>query len=278
MPGNMTNIRGGSWYDLMARGLDAAGLQVEVIETEDGPIKRYARAEDIAETAKDEARRMVEMPVELPAWLRTVAAETPGEVAVLRPSDPSADERPVRSGESLAARSLAMQRGTLVHRLLQSLPEILPERRRDAALRYLLRNAADWPEEQRTGLAERVLAVIQDPRFAAVFAPGSRAEVSIVGRLTLPGQPRALVSGQIDRLVVTGSEVLIVDFKTNQQPPSDRAEVPPAYVRQLAFYRAVLGQLYPQRAVRAALLWTEAPEFMEIPASALDAMLPSDPV
>lgn len=54
--------------------------------------------------------------------------------------------------------------------------------------------------------------------------------------------------------------------------------MPPAYVRQLAFYRAVLGQLYPQRAVRAALLWTEAPEFMEIPASALDAMLPSDPV
>ncbi|MDU6673832.1 MAG: PD-(D/E)XK nuclease family protein, partial [Bradyrhizobium sp.] len=143
---------------------------------------------------------------------------------------------------------------------------------------YLLRNAADWPEEQRTGLAERVLAVIQDPRFAAVFAPGSRAEVSIVGRLALPGQPRALVSGQIDRLVVTGSEVLIVDFKTNQQPPSDLAEVPPAYIRQLALYRAVLGELYPKRAVLAALLWTEAPEFMEIPASALDAMLPSDPV
>ena len=161
------------------------------------------------------------------------------------------------------------------HRLLQSLPDVMPERRRDAALRYLLRNAADWPEDERNRLADRVLDVIGDPRFAAVFAAGSRAEVSIVGRLAPADQPAVLVSGQIDRLVVTETEVLIVDFKTNQQPPSDLAEVPPAYVRQLALYRAVLGQLYPGRAVRAALLWTETPEFMELPVSALDAMLPS---
>ena len=120
--------------------------------------------------------------------------------------------------------------------------------------------------------------MIEDTRFAAVFAAGSRAEVSIVGRLALAGQPAALVSGQIDRLVVTEAEVLIVDFKTNQQPASNLAEVPPAYVRQLALYRAVLGQLYPGRPVRAALLWTEAAEFMELPASALDAMLPSQHV
>jgi ATP-dependent helicase/nuclease subunit A len=278
MPGNMNNVRGGSWYDLMGRGLDAAGLQVEVIETEDGPVKRYARAEDIAETAGDEAQHMVETAVALPGWLRTPAAEAPVDLAVLRPSDPSADERPVRAGEALAARSLAMQRGTLVHRLLQSLPDVLPERRRDAALRYLGRNAAEWPEVERERLAGRVLAVTEDPRFAAVFSPGSRAEVSIVGRLALAGQPPALVSGQIDRLVVTEAEVLIVDFKTNQQPPSDLADVPPAYVRQLALYRAVLRQLYPGRAVRAALLWTEAPQFMELPASALDAALPSQHV
>ncbi|BAM86112.1 putative helicase-exonuclease type V protein family, AddA subunit [Bradyrhizobium oligotrophicum S58] len=278
MPGNMNNVRGGSWYDLMARGLEAAGLEVEVIETEDGPVKRYARAEDIAETAKDEARRMVETAVALPAWLRTAAAESPADVAVLRPSDPSGEERPVRTGESLAARSLAMQRGTLVHRLLQSLPDVLPERRRDAALRYLLRNAPDWPEDERERLAARVLGVIEDTRFAAVFAAGSRAEVSIVGRLALAGQPPALVSGQIDRLVVTEAAVLIVDFKTNQQPASTLAEVPPAYVRQLALYRAVLGQLYPGRTVRAALLWTETAEFMELPVSALDAMLPSQHV
>ena len=97
-----------------------------------------------------------------------------------------------------------------------------------------------------------------------MFGPGSRAEVSIAGRLERPGRPPALVSGQIDRLAVTQSEVLIVDYKTNYAPPGDTAGAPPGYVSQLALYRAVLQKLYPQLPVRAALLWTETPELMGI--------------
>jgi ATP-dependent helicase/nuclease subunit A len=193
---------------------------------------------------------------------------------LLRPSDPGdGDGRGFRSGESLATRALALQRGTLVHRLLQSLPDLATARRRDAVQKYLARNAAGWSDGDRAQLADQVLALIADPRFAAVFAAGSRAEVSIVGRLEQPGRPPALVSGQIDRLVVTPSEVLIVDFKTNHAPPVAAAEAPAAYVRQLALYRAVLKKLYPQLPVRSALLWTETPELMEISATSLDQAL-----
>lgn len=262
MPGNMNNVRPGSWYDLMARGLEAAGLTVQSIETPDGPVKRYARAEDIETCGGGaEERRAPSDPVALPVWLRTEVAEAPAPDLVLRPSDATDEARPIKPGETIMARSQAMQRGTLVHRLLQSLPDVAPERRVEAAHKYLARNAADWPEDERAKLAASVLAVIADPRFAAVFAPGSRAEVSTIGRL---GAPPVLVSGQIDRLVVTDTEVLIVDFKTNQSPPSGLAGVPQAYVRQLALYRAVLGQLYPGRIVRAALLWTETAELMEL--------------
>jgi len=120
-----------------------------------------------------------------------------------------------------------------------------------------------------------VIALIADSRFAAVFAQGSRAEVAIVGRLALPGRPPSLVSGQIDRLAVTPNEVLIVDFKTNHAPATSPAEAPQAYVRQLALYRAVLSRLYPQHAIRAALLWTETADLMEISSPALDAQLAS---
>ncbi|MGC2087624.1 MAG: double-strand break repair helicase AddA [Bradyrhizobium sp.] len=274
MPGNMNNVRTNCWYDLVARGLDASGLTVERIETPDGTVKRYARAEDIATIPGDEAEKTAVDAIELPVWLRAAVVETPDSNQVLRPSDASdgAELRP-RPGAAIVARTQAMQRGTLVHRLLQSLPDIAADRRRDAALKYLARNAADWPEAERIKLAERVRGVIDDPRFAAVFADGSRAEVSIVGRLSLPEQPQALISGQIDRLVVTETEVLIIDFKTNHEPPTTLAGVPQAYVRQLALYRAVLGRLYSGRTVRAALLWTETPEVMELSASALDAEL-----
>jgi ATP-dependent helicase/nuclease subunit A len=273
MPGNMNKVRLHSWYDLIDKGLTQSGLREETLEAPDGPIKRFSRAVDAQPDAGTPTVTARSAPGALPDWLVTAPATRPSADNLLRPSDAGGAGRGVKSGESVLERSRAMQRGKLVHRLLQSLPDITPPRRSDAARNYLARNAIGWSEAERDLLADGVLALIDDPRFAAVFATGSRAEVSIVGRLELPGRP--LVSGQIDRLVVTDDQVLIVDFKTNHTPPTDPALAPPAYVRQLALYRAVLGKLYPQANVRAALLWTETSDFMEISAPALDAALAS---
>jgi ATP-dependent helicase/nuclease subunit A len=84
------------------------------------------------------------------------------------------------------------------------------------------------------------------------------------------------VAGQVDRLVVTADEVLIADYKSNRPPPqslSEALEKYGSYLKQLALYRDVLTRLYPGRPVRAALLWTETPELMEIPPKALDEAL-----
>ncbi|MEH2586413.1 ATP-dependent helicase/nuclease subunit A [Bradyrhizobium sp. AZCC 1721] len=276
LPGNMKSVRPLSWYDLIAKGLDGSALQLQEIETAIGRVKRYTRPEESAPSAAPPAASSPAAPIVLPTWLLTPAQPEISPESLLRPSDPAdSDNRPVRTAESLTKRARALQRGTLVHRLLQSLPDVSAERRREAALTYLARNADGWTAEERQVLAESTLALIADARFAHAFAPGSRAEVSIVGRLERPGGRPALVSGQIDRLVVTEREVLIVDFKTNHAPPGEPAEAPRGYVRQLALYRAVLGKLYSQRPVRAALLWTETSELMEISASALEAELAS---
>lgn len=276
LPGNMKSVRPLSWYDLITRGLEGAGLQLQEIETAAGRVKRYTRSEEAGPSAAPAAAAAPPAPIVLPNWLLTPAQPEVSPESLLRPSDPADnDAYPVRTAESLLQRARALQRGTLVHRLLQSLPDIAAERRREAALTYLARNADGWSEDERQALADGTLALIADARFAHAFAPGSRAEVSIVGRLERPGGRPALVSGQIDRLVVTQSEVLIVDFKTNHAPPSDPAQAPRGYVRQLALYRAVLAKLYPQHAIRAALLWTETSELMEISAPALQAELAS---
>ncbi len=275
MPGNRNSVRENSWYDLIKRGLANSDLVFEEIPAGDGVVKSYRRAEDATPETGTTLDAAASTHPSLPEWLHTPA--TPKQIIDrrLRPSDSSTDEgKAFRTGESLAMRARALLRGTLVHRLLQSLPDIATERRRDAALGYLARNAGEWTTGDREALAARVLALIADPRFAAVFAAGSRAEVAIVGRLDRPGRPPALVSGQIDRLVVTPAEVLIVDYKTNHAPPQLPAEAPSDYVRQLALYRAVLQKLYPLLPVRAALLWTETPDLMEISAPALDAALP----
>jgi ATP-dependent helicase/nuclease subunit A len=163
-------------------------------------------------------------------------------------------------------RDKALARGNLVHRLMQSLPDLLPEWRENAGKRYLARNAKEFSGPEQEALLAKVLAVLADKRFTELFAPGSRAEVPIVGRFG--GRP---LSGQVDRLVVTPKAVLIGDYKTNNPAPRRLEDVPPGYVTQLALYRAVLGKLYLDRPIRAALIWTEIPEIMEIPAAMLDA-------
>jgi ATP-dependent helicase/nuclease subunit A len=276
MPGNRSALRPLSWYDLIEKGLATSGLHMQNVPPPDGVIKRYLRAEDATLAPGAAARSTPPAPVALPAWLRRPMPRLSAAEDVLRPSDPATEQgRAMRAGESGTERARALQRGLLVHRMLQSLPEVAADRRAEAAAHYLARNAEGWKGEARTALARQVLALLEEPRFAAVFGPGSRAEVSIVGRLERPGRPPALVSGQIDRLVVTADDVLIVDYKTNHAPPSGLAAAPRAYVRQLALYRAVLARLYPGKGVRAALLWTETPEMAEIPAPALDAELAS---
>jgi ATP-dependent helicase/nuclease subunit A len=117
------------------------------------------------------------------------------------------------------------------------------------------------------------LAVTESPPHRALFAESSRAEVPLIGTVKTP-RGTFTVSGQVDRLAVTESEVLIVDYKTNRPPPEQAAGVALAYRRQLALYRALLAEIYPGRRVRAFLLWTAAPRLMEIEAKTLDASMP----
>ena len=67
--------------------------------------------------------------------------------------------------------------------------------------------------------------------------------------------------------------VLIADYKTNRPAPRRLEDVARSYVAQLALYRAVLQKLYPGREVRAALVWTDIPDLLAVPNTALEAAL-----
>jgi ATP-dependent helicase/nuclease subunit A len=237
----------------------------------EGMVWRYRKAPVGAD------RPFIASPVAIPAdgrpsWLEHEARPEPPPIRVLSPAaayDETARGRGWASASGIE-REKALARGMLVHRLLQSLPDIPQASRAEAARRYLARSPAGFSAEERERMADEVRQLLDDPRFSPLFLPGSRAEVPIVGRLK--GGTLA-VSGQVDRLAVTGDSVLIADYKTNRSAPCRLADVPPAYIDQLALYRAVLGQLYPDKSIRAALVWTDVPDLMEIPEANLDAAL-----
>jgi ATP-dependent helicase/nuclease subunit A len=162
------------------------------------------------------------------------------------------------------------RRGSIIHALLQHLPDLPGERRAAAAEAYLAAPGLGLAEEEAAAIAAETLAIIDDPAFAALFAPGSLAEAPIAGRIG-----DRVVAGQVDRLAITDTAVLVADFKTNRPPPERVEDVPSLYLRQMAAYRDVLRAVFPGRTVTCALVWTYAARMMALPDALLDAHAPA---
>jgi ATP-dependent helicase/nuclease subunit A len=269
----------GCWYDLICEPLKP--LLVEETEGED-KVFRYRTAESpVAEPAK--APELAPQPDEpetptFPKWLRD---RVPPRTAQRGPIAPSSafdeDFVPVaQRGPSAAARRKALERGRIVHRLMQSLPDIAPDRRAEACAHFLTRAAAkDFSAAEKEEITKQVTAILDDQRFAEIFLPNSRAEVPIVGQISRSGAEPLGIAGQVDRLCVGSDSVLIADYKTDGVVPRNLEDVP-HYVTQLALYRAVLARLYPDKSVRAALVFTSGPVLMEIPGASMDAALSAE--
>ncbi|CAN5249622.1 double-strand break repair helicase AddA [soil metagenome] len=192
--------------------------------------------------------RIAESPVtvtgrtqDAPAWLHVAA---PAEARPPRPLAPSSlGVDLVASPPGVAAKADVAERGRRLHGLFERLPVVEVGRRRAAGIAWL-GDAA---------LVDTALAVIDDPAFADVFAESALAEAPIAG--VVDG---VVVSGVVDRLIVTDATVTIVDFKTGRVP-RDGAAVPVHHLRQMAAYAAVVAQIFPDRAVDAALLYSAGP-------------------
>ncbi|MBB4284988.1 double-strand break repair helicase AddA [Roseospira goensis] len=265
------------WYHLVARALDGYGvaapdpdLAVCGLDDEAAVVLRH-RSDQTRPPRPDgsaAAGAGAADTQKAPAWLETPPPPEPRPSRPLSPSRPPVDPAPV--SPLVAAGGAGFQRGRLIHRLLQTLPDVRPDRRATAARAWLARPAHALSAAAVADLTGEVLGVLEDPRLAPVFGPGSRAEVPIVG--VVAGD---VVSGQVDRLRVTDERVTVVDFKTSRPVPAGPAEVPAAYLRQMALYRAVLAQIYPDREIDCALVWTAGPGLMVLDPARLEAVLAS---
>jgi ATP-dependent helicase/nuclease subunit A len=258
-------IPDGCWYQLVDDALrgDCANEPADVGSDE---VLRYRKGKmPSAGLAKHETPAA---KISLPAWLARNAAMDKQAVRSITPSS-AIEESAVRP---LAGIKAALLRGSLTHRLMQSLPDIPAERRAKTAQEYLARRGGELTAEVCKAISDEVMQVLDDQHFRELFGPNSRAEVPIIGRVVI-GDELMRVSGQVDRLADTDDAVLIADFKTGRNQPARFA----AYVRQLALYRAVLRRLYPDKTVRAAIVWTEAPDLMELSTEVLDEALSASP-
>lgn len=231
------------WYNLIRAGVHGAGSE----DLASGGLRHGWGVWPPVANAVPRA----EQRATLPDWAERAAPAAPRAPAVLSPSDVGGAK--ALPGEPLFPEDDAKARGTALHLLLERLPPLDPRHWEAEAARLI-----PYP-----GLASALLAearaVLGDPRLTPIFAADTLAEVTVTG----PWQGRQLL-GSIDRLIVAPDRVLIVDYKSNAIIPATPDTVPEGILRQMGAYAHLVAQIYPDRLIDTAILWTRGPVLMPL--------------
>ncbi|WP_338445914.1 double-strand break repair helicase AddA [Pelagerythrobacter marensis] len=199
----------------------------------------------------------------VPAWATTVVGSEPRPPRPLAPSSAGEDSGADPPYPPDRLREAAL-RGTLIHKLLERLPDVAEAHREDLGRRWLARQGRDFSEEIREEILSSALEVMADPAFSHVFGPSALAEVPLAAIVE-----NQVVAGTADRLLVEADKVIVVDFKTTRRPPESLDGIPRATLRQMGAYTAALERIYPGRAIEAAVLYTQIPRLIAIPGAVL---------
>ncbi len=258
-----------SWYEDMAQAFK--GLDTRVIETPFGEGQSFGRGAQAHEKMQAPSLRE---SASLPDWIGAPATPAPVSRRHVTPSHLLAaaahTDMPVRSPLTQAAETRFM-RGNFIHKLLEILPEFDGEKR-EAIAEKLLAGYKSLSADNRREIISEVFAVLNHPEFADIFAPGSRAEISLAGSAkALPDH--LYLNAQIDRISVTETKVFIVDYKSNRPPPQTQEGVADIYWGQMAAYRELAREIYPAHDIVCALLWTDGPRLMILDDTRLDMAL-----
>lgn len=266
----------GNWWGLVNDGLD----RLEHVEEEDftfgetwsGQKRIYATGSlGVAPIEKADDKPALALDA-APVWLFSAPPDEPTPPRPLTPSRPHLADPPVKS-PLRSGDPLRFKRGNLVHRMLQTLPEISVPEREQAARRYLALPGHELDAEDQEALYHEVMAVLTQPDFVDIFGPGSRAEVPIAGLIDPSGESgrQNTVLGQVDRLLISENKILVIDYKTMRPSPENEGGVPAAYIAQMAGYRAVLQKIYPDRPIQCGLIFTETVRLISLSEKVLEA-------
>jgi ATP-dependent helicase/nuclease subunit A len=230
------------WMNLVRAGVQAAGAS----DVGDG-ILRHAFGDWPAPVDRTP---IAPVDTPLPAWATLPAPDPLRAAKTLSPSDLGGAK--ALPGEPAWPEAEARARGTALHLLLERLPAMDP---------------ALWPAHAATLLEDPYRAdalteaqrVLTHPDLAPLFGTDTLTEVAV----TAPWGDRTL-AGSVDRLVLSPDRVLIIDYKSNTLIPDRPELIPEGVLRQLGAYAQMLAQVYPDRRIETAVLWTKAPLLMPV--------------
>ena len=256
-----------SWHDKVRTGLERTGA-VPLL-TDHGPGLRYQVGDWPASATETERRDDAETVSVQPHF--TQMAPEPQVAAP--PLSPSTDLGGAKAlpGEAGLDENTAKRRGRQIHLLLETLAGTPEDGWPDLSARILSQGEDAATGDELAALTAAAGTVLKAPALADIFTPDALLEVPITAQLDALNGAR--IHGIIDRLVVTPTHVTAIDYKTNAIVPATPEACPEGLLRQMGAYAHALQQLYPDREIRTALLWTQTAQLMHLPHDLVTAAL-----
>ncbi len=240
------SVNDNCWYSVIKSGMES------IAEKVDGSL--ILKSKQLSKVSNDNEIKLIEdEEVLLPGF---VCEKVPEEPTPSVPLTPSMIEGDAPAKNSSIAKE-AILKGKIIHKLLQYLPEVPLADREAKAKEFLNKYEQEIADSEIEKILASVFDVLNNESIKHIFQEGSKAEVPIVG---IVGD--FVVSGRIDRLLITDDEALVVDYKTNSNVPQSKEQVHEKYLKQMKAYKYVLQEIYPEKKIKCALIWTSCASVM----------------
>ena len=192
--------------------------------------------------------------------------DTPVELpSVVAPSAIDALDETMDSEDmaGVLARRYALERGSLIHALIEMLEAGEPDPAKVERLAHSQNRTLQDPDFQ--DWLDEARQVVGDPELDPVFRPDPETrvytEVPVLCR-TEAGEG----FGIIDRLLISAHQAWVIDFKSHAtEDPEELEEAAGHYTEQMNEYARFIRLVYPDRPVRCSLLFTRSRRLHDMP-------------
>lgn len=221
-------------------------------------VLTYGQTPAVTDTSAAAPARQLAIDDALRTPLMLAPARPENRPSDLAGDDDAADDDIVSASERVRAR----RRGTVLHRMLELLTSSIS--RAEARARAWHEYGSLVDETVLDVAWREACAVVDHEPFQFLF--DARHYEHARNELPLLYQDKSgLVHGVIDRMVLAGDELILVDYKTHPNATAANVQtLAQSYVRQMQLYRDGIQRLWPNKRIRRLLLFTGCRETVEI--------------